>query len=351
MRTSAERLQRVGSDLQELIGRDLTANEFLAAAGDRLRSTIGFDQFCVRICDPETSMPIAAVGDTDCETAPITYRHEYSGRDFATLPGMREEGTQVAVLSEVTAGRLERSGRWREVLEPMGVPYELTGLATRNGRVWGHVMLYRKGPSRDFDGQAAAALGRALGPLAEGIRRGFLGPDGPAATRGASPEETPAVVVLDGENRICESTPLPSEWATAMAVPGRFVSPLALQVVAIAARADPTHSALTRLRRPNGGWLSVHATAMGSPDPERVAIVIQPARTADVAQLMFASLSLTRGEQTVVEQVLQGRSTKEIAAHLYLSPHTVQDRMKSIFTKLGVRSRREVVALVDQRLA
>ena len=42
--------------------------------------------------------------------------------------------------------------------------------------------------------------------------------------------------------------------------------------------------------------------------------------------------------------IARGASTAEIAAELFLSTHTVRDYVKTVFEKLGVSSRGELVA-------
>ena len=49
--------------------------------------------------------------------------------------------------------------------------------------------------------------------------------------------------------------------------------------------------------------------------------------------------ALTRAEVQVVQLVTQGMTNREIAEHLFISPHTVSAHLRHIFDKMGVKSR------------
>lgn len=63
-----------------------------------------------------------------------------------------------------------------------------------------------------------------------------------------------------------------------------------------------------------------------------------------LAQLPKAQHELTPRENEVAAAVRQGLRNREVARELHITEHTVKQNLKSIYRKLGVRSRTELAA-------
>src|SRR5262249_50747277 len=104
--------------------------------------------------------------------------------------------------------------------------------------------------------------------------------------------------------------------------------------------------ATARVRAHSGGWLVVHGAPLVDDGEDRVALIIEPAHPARLYPLLMAAYKLTERERDVTEQVLRGASTTEIAQTLSMTANTVQQHLKSVFDKTGVRSRRDLVGRI-----
>ena len=78
----------------------------------------------------------------------------------------------------------------------------------------------------------------------------------------------------------------------------------------------------------------------------QTAVVLEPARPADLSPLVLDLHGLTNRERQITQLLLRGLPTGQIAQTLFISRHTLSDHMKAIFAKLGVTSRPELTALL-----
>jgi len=125
-------------------------------------------------------------------------------------------------------------------------------------------------------------------------------------------------------------------------------------VLTVAARAlrsaegrdAPGEVALARVLTHSGRWVVLHGATLVSEGRRRIAVIVEPAHPARIGPLLMSAYGLTEREQDVTRLVLQGESTVAIAERLVVSAHTVQQHLKSIFEKTGVRSRRDLVGKV-----
>jgi DNA-binding CsgD family transcriptional regulator len=276
---------------------------------------------------------------------------EYYADDFNHMEDVARSQRGIATLHESTHGDVRRSERYRVSMEPLGADQEVrVALRSRSGEAWGILGLYREAGRPQFDADELRLL-RALSPhLAEGARRGLL--IGEATDPSGS--TAPGLVVLDDGWEVESLTPGVERWLADL--PGgdweRGRVPAAVRAMAGRARriadgsAGAGEIAFARALSTSGRWIVLHGTSLVSDGRRRTAVILEPTQPARITPLLMAAYGLTQREQEVTRLVLQGEATARIAERLAISPHTVQEHLKNIFEKTGVRTRRDLVGKV-----
>jgi DNA-binding CsgD family transcriptional regulator len=102
-----------------------------------------------------------------------------------------------------------------------------------------------------------------------------------------------------------------------------------------------------RVHLGGGRWLTLRAGRMDSaqPVPERdIAVSIEATGPAGRVSLFARACGLSAREAELLDHVLTGAGTRDIARLMFVSEHTVQDHLKSIFAKTSARTRRALLA-------
>ncbi|GAB2678302.1 LuxR C-terminal-related transcriptional regulator [Kribbella swartbergensis] len=345
-------MPRVRDEIQRLGGDGLTWVDLGAAVADVLATAIPFDAYCCHTVDPGTILFTGSLNrNVGCSGSWLAH-HEYVVEDVNKWSFLAHSGRIAGATSLDTHGDLSRSTRHRSH-QTYGFGDELRVSLVADGIYWGAAAFLRRAGEPWFTEADVRTLAMLAPLMAAGLRRALLAQ--PISPSGGGPlDHGPGVVVFDeyGEpesisgaaerwiGEIIEEPPpsTPSESKTVQAIAAR--------ARAIAPGTDPLElAARARVRTRSGSWLMLYGTRLGA-DAGRTAVVIHPATPQDVAPVIALSYGLTERECQVAMQCVRGRVTKEIARALTMSPYTVQDHLKSIFAKTGVRSRGELVGQI-----
>ncbi|MTE17466.1 hypothetical protein GLP40_32620 [Nocardia sp. CT2-14] len=312
-----------------------------------LAGAVGWDAAAWSTTDPATLLFTSCVLiglPEDHEREQRLFDLEFRTDDHNQFRELARAKTPAAGLHETTGGAPESSLRWRELLQPLGITDELRAVFRDRDDCWGTLVAYRRGGA-PFTA-ADVELVTAVSPLiADGLRRCMLRDATTVPPAVPAPQDAPGVLLADAGGRIVETTAQARRWLSRIADPGTV--PSAVRSVAAAARAAAAGAAdlpaQARLPCRDGGWLLLHGSSLDA-DAERVAIVVESARQAHLADVMVRAYGLTPREREITELILHGLSTADIAARLHITAYTVQDHLKSILAKVDVTSRRDLVA-------
>jgi DNA-binding CsgD family transcriptional regulator len=320
----------------------------------RLGRFVPFDASIFFATDPATVLAtcparIDGVANNQCHDY---WQREFFVEDVNLFRDLAHAPRPAGTVWSATDGLPARSARYREFLRPEGYGDELR-VAFRVGRfAWGVAALMRGAGRPPFSREEIALVSALSSPVGAALRRVTLERP-PSPLRAA---EAPGLMLFDPDGELLSVSDEARVWLGELPEPpigprplGR---PLPTEVVGVVARARAVAAgrasgpARARLRSPRGRWLVLHATCLRDleGDPGSVAVVIEPAQGAEIAPIIVEAYGLSPREQEVTRLVARGVGTAEIAATLFVSPHTVRDYVKAVFEKVGVSSRGELTA-------
>jgi DNA-binding CsgD family transcriptional regulator len=328
----------------------------LDEAFSRLRRAVPLDIWFCATMDPATLLYTGALrrgfpAGTE-QMTPMLMHNEFMQDDVNKFVSFaRGNGPPAGTLYTATGGVPERSVRYRDIFAPMGLGDELRGALRAGGSAWGGFCLHRELSPNGFSEEETAFLQQLAPHLGEGIRAGLaLG-----NVERSEPGMGPGLAILSDALTLLAVTPAAEAWLAEMGDwprTGELQETLlslavSLQALERSGADAPGAMPRTRVRTRRGRWLTLHASRLAGGDAAgQIAIIFELARPAEVAPLLLAAYALTVRETEVAQLVLQGWATEAIADELCISALTVQQHLKAVFEKAGVRSRRELVAQV-----
>ncbi|MGW3967102.1 helix-turn-helix transcriptional regulator [Amycolatopsis sp. NPDC005003] len=334
------RAQGVRREVAALATAGRGVAELHAAAIELVDRVVPAELTCWASLDPDTAVISSMTSGRariPGEYEPLLATYEYDGAQPHTFAELAERSVPVARLSDLPRRVAERSGRLAEVWRPLGLGHELRVVFRVDGTSWGAAGLVRRGEFGDREVEFLTAVAPALAAATRVAAR----------TRGTGGGCEPAIVVVGPDGRQRAATAAAAAWRAELdeIAPGRFA--VVLRAVVTGARAAATGTFRARVRDAHDGWIVLHAsrlvTGEGETDGE-TAVTFDRASGAELLGVLLAAYGLTARERDVCREVLAGLSTTDIAARLAISAHTVQDHLKAVFGKVGVRSRGELTA-------
>lgn len=332
--------------------------ELFGAASRRLGRSVRFDASVWVAADPATGVPTAPIRFENLQDRKMSneqcirvWETEYLTEDVTPFSELARAELPAGALRLATRGRPARSPRYRQVLQTMEFGDELRVVLRVDGRPWGLVFLYRDEGRPGFDEDEVVLAGGLSEPLGRAIReRTRL----PAAF--AEADRGPGLILVTADWELASVNEDALAWLDELPSdldrPARLAGKLPMAMIAITTQARAIAQgcesgvARVRMRSRTGRWLVCHASCMRNSDGTlgHAAVVIEPAKAAEIAPIIVRAYELTAREEEIVGLISRGLATTEIALQLHLSRHTVRDYVKAIFDKLGVSSRGELVA-------
>ncbi len=311
---------------------------------DLLRPLVPYDAHVFALTDPVTlvaTAPLADVPMLPWERLPETIRWRY------LTPVNRVDtlaGKPASSLLTATTDPAE-SLVWLHVQRDLGVlDTAVVTFADRYG-VWAYLELWRL--TDPFTAAELDLLTALVPELTTGARaavaRTFLDPTDLHLPPG------PAVIVLGPDLVVRQQTEGAATALLQLLPPDEPMPPIPAAAYNVGAALIAEEHGVgvgapwSRIHLGANRWVTAKASRLG----ENIAVSIEPSTTAERLDLFARASGLSERETEVITLLGIGLDTREIAAQLFLSEHTVNDHVKAVLAKTHSRTRQVLMARVS----
>lgn len=311
---------------------------------------VGFDAYAWLLTDPETcvgSTPLANVPHLADLPRLIRLRYLTDVNRWTRLDAL-----PVARLQDVTHGDASRSLLWRELLRDYGIGDVASVVFRDRFGCWSFLELWRSGTGARFTSAEAAFLTDITAVVTRALRRTqaetFM-------VRGSPdrPRVGPVVLLLSCALDVLAQTPDTQEYLRVILPPTDGDAPIpasaynvAAQLLAVEAGIDQNVPS-SRLHLSDGLWVTMRAARIGDRMPleqRDIAVTIEETSPSDRTAVFTRAFGFTARESELLGHLVSGRDTRDVARRMFLSEHTVQDHLKSVFAKTFTNSRRTLLS-------
>ena len=332
--------------IDRICQRDADERELRIAVLHELRAAIPFDAFAWLLTDPVTcvgSSPVAEVPVVSDLSRVIRAKYLTTANRWTSLT----PGVPATLVGSTGGGDRAGDDPWRSMIAVYGIR-DVASMVLRDAvGCWGFIDLWRR--SGAFEPDECRTLGALCGLVTPQLRRALLPTFALPSTVDLN---GPAVLILADDLTIVGQTGHSEGYLRALlpADAGRTVVPaaalnVAAQLLAVEAGVDD-RPPQARVHVPGRSWVTTSAARVSAATSHRptIAVSIEPTPPAERAELYGRIAGLTERETDVLDTVVAGHDTRHAARLLKISEHTLQDHLKSIFTKTGTDSRRVLTA-------
>ncbi|QTJ68463.1 helix-turn-helix transcriptional regulator [Rhodococcus sp. ZPP] len=335
------RADRIRREVVALAASGAGVTQVHERAIELVEQTVSSDLTCWAMIDPE-SLAISSMTSgrnrIPQEYEPLLAESEYGGRDPATFADLACTGRGVARASDLPVDEVARSLRHSGVWRPLGLPREVRVIFRVDGTCWGGAGFVRSGPDfsdRDIEFLALVAPGLAAATRAAAVHSPATHPPD---------DQGPAVVLTSATGDPLSFTSAARTWRDRVEEVAHGRMTVVLRAATFGARSSSSGIFRARIRDAHGGWILVRATAMLGGDESQTVVTFESAGGSDLTGLLLAAYGLTAREREICSDVVAGYATSDIAQRRAITANTVQDHLKSVYAKTGVRSRAELAA-------